>query len=702
MELIKKKECSIPPKDEASESELESGEIPFTVQNRLNLPKINNQPTIIQNESPINISHGQVEETQKEEGKSEDRSSRHTEKKAKVAHSINDSLTDVNLEQTNLVKDLSKGDKEEKDENNTKKFEEINQQTEVENTKCKEEKEEMKEKTPKQFKEELKVEEIKEDKIIYPQFLVVEDFSDESKNGIEEYTCPLCKGIYYNPVVGVCGHTYCKACFDTFISRYQKCEGEDKKVICPICMEVFPAYPSDLIFMKKLLEKKEIYCKNKCGWIGKISSLNEHFKVCQKQIVKCPLDNCSLSLLREQLPEHLSKCEYRIIQCEFCHECHTYVKTDEHKAVCPKIKLECPQECGMRIERENLNLHLKNYCQNTVIACPFSKIGCGTIMTKKEKARHLQENINEHMQLLMDKFGKFEKIKSELNLQYQELMKKSKFLEDKINIPFEPVIKKEYLVINNEKTISLLGIKRKSGLEEEKQIEIEYKRDKQIEDCSLSREKIDINESFSMNYHDSELSISQKQDFSPKDTIFSSDFRPKEIIVRGNRAKLISNEETEHLFLFSNYDINCTLNYDELYCIKWSICLLSTTAWLGCGLCDKEQVKFNGYRFNSLKTQKANSNGAFLISTNGYIWNCNNPSENNNQTNEPIKNPGDTVFFYFYPARKELVYKFKIGDRMTSLRKLKLVYPIKGEKLTPCILFLHPFDEIEISKFNYN
>ena len=390
MELFKKKECSNSPKEEVSESELESGEIPCAVANQINFTNINNQPIIIQNESPNTISQAQVEETQKEEAKSEDRSSRQAEKKQKVAHSINDSIGDVNLEQTNLVNDLTKRNNEEEDEINTKEIEEINHQIEIENTKCEEAKEQIKEDFPERIKEEPKIEEIKEDKIIYPQFLIVDDFFDESKNGIEEYTCPLCKGIYYNPVVGVCGHTYCKACFNIFMSCYQKIKVEDKKIICPICTEVLPAYPSDLIFMIKLLEKKEIYCKNKCGWIGKLSSLNDHFKVCQKQIVNCPLDNCSLSLLREQLPEHLSKCEYRIIQCEFCHECHTYVKTEEHKAICPKIKLECPQQCGMQIERENLSNHLKNDCQNTVIPCPFSKIGCGTIMTKKEKTNHSQ------------------------------------------------------------------------------------------------------------------------------------------------------------------------------------------------------------------------------------------------------------------------------------------------------------------------
>ena len=139
-------------------------------------------------------------------------------------------------------------------------------------------------------------------------------------------------------------------------------------------------------------------------------------------------------------------------------------------------------------------------------------------------------------------------------------MQKTKYLEDKINIPYEPIIKKEYLVIDNEKAISFLGIKRKPNIEEEKQVEFEYKRDKPMEDCSLSREKVDINDSFSMNYHDSDISISPNRDFPLQDTIFSPDFRPKEILVRGNRAKLISNEETEHLFLFSNYDINCTIN----------------------------------------------------------------------------------------------------------------------------------------------
>ena len=76
MELFKKKECSNSPKEEVKEAELESGEIPCAVSNQINFTNINNQPIIIQNESPITISQDQVEGTQKEEAKSEDRSSR--------------------------------------------------------------------------------------------------------------------------------------------------------------------------------------------------------------------------------------------------------------------------------------------------------------------------------------------------------------------------------------------------------------------------------------------------------------------------------------------------------------------------------------------------------------------------------------------------------------------------------------------------
>ena len=106
----------------------------------------------------------------------------------------------------------------------------------------------------------------------------------------------------------------------------------------------------------------------------------------------------------------------------------------------------------------------------------------------------------------------------------------------------------------------------------------------------------------------------------------------------------------------------------------------------------------NGLKFNPIKKDNYN-NGVFLLSSNGYIWNSNNSTQNNIQINETL-NEGDSVTFKYIPFKKQLQFQIKTSSSLPQeqvTESLDEVFPSKGETLTPCIIFLHPLDEIEIS-----
>ena len=44
--------------------------------------------------------------------------------------------------------------------------------------------------------------------------LVLEEFVEECKIFVEEYSCPLCEGILFNSVIDRCGHSFCKECIE--------------------------------------------------------------------------------------------------------------------------------------------------------------------------------------------------------------------------------------------------------------------------------------------------------------------------------------------------------------------------------------------------------------------------------------------------------------------------------------------------------
>ena len=95
---------------------------------------------------------------------------------------------------------------------------------------------------------------------IDPELLIEKASSD-----IEEYFCPLCKGVLNDPVIDKCSHTFCKKCFEKFYNKYHK---------CPISKELLEdGNYTSVSLISKSIGKRQIKCKNVnkgCEWIGKI------------------------------------------------------------------------------------------------------------------------------------------------------------------------------------------------------------------------------------------------------------------------------------------------------------------------------------------------------------------------------------------------------------------------------------------------
>jgi hypothetical protein len=110
--------------------------------------------------------------------------------------------------------------------------------------------------------------------------LDIELFAPESKQILIDYICPLCGGVYKDPVLDSCGDVFCRACFNTSMVYSS---------ICPIKKKPFKdGYNlSTLEFINKILDKQKLNCKNKikgCNWIDLLSNLDKHLgNNCEKQ-----------------------------------------------------------------------------------------------------------------------------------------------------------------------------------------------------------------------------------------------------------------------------------------------------------------------------------------------------------------------------------------------------------------------------------
>ena len=544
--------------------------------------------------------------------------------------------------------------------------------------------------------------------------LDLDDFVEEARQIVKDYKCPLCEGIYLNPVVDNCGHVYCKGCINTFLETFDKCpfsgwKLEEKSV-------------SKLLIIGDILERQTVLCKNRhfhCEWSGKLIELGPHLNNdCRRQIVKCPHSGCENSVFREDLNDHTSACEWRIVACLDCHILTPYIEVKSHQEVCPRFKVPCPQKCESFIERQDNDSHIQDVCLNTVIACPYKEIGCFSRVTKRELCDYMTVNSNRHNLMLISHFKGFtnEIMNRSLNFSnshFSGLEERVRSLETQILLLSSQVKEMEKTISlgkleegspRRERSVSRVILKNRNSVEEEKFMS--RKRPRPDEENPLNIEKsetvINLNEIPSLENTGTSLNkichspfqvdtspvspqfmvnnnfISNEKEEATFDTVNIS----KGLLITNNKVALNSTGKLEHKYVFANVD----LEKDR----EWKVTLSITSNWAAVGVCLKELVIANKYKF--ITNNPNFSNATFAISTNGYSWNCNVPAEHN--TNIPnFSSPilkGDVVTFKYSAEEKELTYA--IGNKLSG--KLTSVNPSKGFNLVPCLIFLHMGDEM--------
>lgn len=115
---------------------------------------------------------------------------------------------------------------------------------------------------------------------------------------------------------------------------------------------------------------------------------------------------------------------------------------------------------------------------------------------------------------------------------------------------------------------------------------------------------------------------------------------------------------------------------------SWKIQLESKSNWISVGACIKESVVKNNYKFtNSLNDPKL-PQSFFGLSSNGFTWNKNVPSENNKKK-EGLKFSPNQVIEVHYDAAN-LTLKFKVDNCSYVLTK---VFADEHTQLVPCVVF---------------
>ncbi|XP_074618711.1 TNF receptor-associated factor 4-like isoform X2 [Acropora palmata] len=166
-----------------------------------------------------------------------------------------------------------------------------------------------------------------------------------------------------------------------------------------------------------------------CQWTGELSAKDDHLSSCLHEIVSCTNENCDVKLQRKELQDHVTtKCDWRILRCEFCSVSHPVLQMEAHLEVCPKVPVTCPQKCGMKILREKVAVHKEKECVLVEISCPYSRLGCQKRFQRKEKTSHLQSCMQVHLDLACVKLTNTEE---ELRTTREKLEQRMRALENR-------------------------------------------------------------------------------------------------------------------------------------------------------------------------------------------------------------------------------------------------------------------------------
>ena len=217
-----------------------------------------------------------------------------------------------------------------------------------------------------------------------------------------DFDCEMCHNVLREPfLTACCGSHFCQACIDPVTK-----EGKP----CPSCGEGELTMILDKKTRRKIFSL-DVRCpmwRRGCKWVGELGDRSDHLDEkdgdCQFVDVSCS-NACGGRVQRRELPTHLEQaCPKRAYVCDYCPFEATFdVVTTQHWQVCGYFPLPCPNKCDVgRVERQNLEQHLKE-CSLQEVECDFSYAGCQAKLQRKDFARHMEENAQNHMRMTQGK-----------------------------------------------------------------------------------------------------------------------------------------------------------------------------------------------------------------------------------------------------------------------------------------------------------
>ena len=500
--------------------------------------------------------------------------------------------------------------------------------------------------------------------------------------------CAYCGGVALSTMKDTNNHIFCYECI------YKN------NCICPI--------EKTKVEIKKGNDEREIIknlhvrCENKengCPWDGLYKAYNNHIhSQCTKVKVHCKHEGCPMEVERESLKLHIASCKFRLFICPDCKNSIKVKAKEKHAKVCPNRMIDCPNNCGAKINKTELQAHLHG-CSGTGIqtmikvstppamtittegdiVCPLARLGCN----QKHNQAYI-DNINafreghyQYFEAMVSYFiaeeEKEQKMKKKLE-KGKEIEKSTKEVEKAPEIEVEP-FKKKKTKDNKEnkphiKDDKVIGKKRAKPLILDEESNLEKNKVEQSSiNIVIDKEKTELKK---------EGPSKQSQIGS---MIFDTTYKLKDIEVQGSIAKFTSLAPLRHkrLFLLTKRDIDITYREPtkSVNVYRWRVFIHNYSKWFAFGLCDKELVKKSNCTFGVKEELPA-----FLLTTENILYSMNRKENRKKSLLKPFQKKANFILEYFVEGQ-HLAFNYEKESAI-----LNVVRPINPNIiLTPCFVF---------------
>lgn len=146
-----------------------------------------------------------------------------------------------------------------------------------------------------------------------------------------------------------------------------------------------------------LCPKKPAECKW-CSSTVVFGSMTNHEIVCPKKKVKCSQD-CGVEMERGELQKHLEDCPNRYVKCNDCSQQYILSKKEYHESSCSEKVVTC-SDCSQTITRKNIYFHSERTCDMKLVECKYVYAGCSCKFTRKTESEHYREYKDLHLEIL--------------------------------------------------------------------------------------------------------------------------------------------------------------------------------------------------------------------------------------------------------------------------------------------------------------